>query len=303
MDVLIPLLNTGLALATPLLLVALGEIVSERTGVLNIGVEGLMLFGALFGVVAGFLTGNVWLGLGAASLSGMFFSGGFGWLVIRLRTDQVLTGTGLNIFALGLTAVLRREIFGLSGETLTVTAIPRWPIPGLSSIPVIGPIMFSQDPLVYVGLISVGGVWWWLYRTASGLALRSVGENPEAAESVGLNVNRFRWIGTLTCGAACGLAGGHLSLGLSNTFVEGMTAGRGFIALAIVIVGRWNPFGALLAAVAFGTATALQFRFQALGLTAVPYQFFLMLPYVLTILAAAVFSRRGGAPAALGRTA
>jgi general nucleoside transport system permease protein len=303
MDVLIPLLNTGLALATPLLLVALGEIVSERAGVLNIGVEGLMLFGALFGVVAGFLTGNVWLGLGAASLSGMFFSGGFGWLVIRLRTDQVLTGTGLNIFALGLTAVLRREIFGLSGETLTVSAIPRWPIPGLSAIPVIGPILFSQDPLVYVGLISVGGVWWWLYRTASGLALRSVGENPEAAESVGLNVNRFRWIGTLTCGAACGLAGGHLSLGLSNTFVEGMTAGRGFIALAIVIVGRWNPFGALLAALAFGTATALQFRFQALGLTAVPYQFFLMLPYVLTILAAAVFSRRGGAPAALGRTA
>lgn len=303
MDMLIPLLATGLALATPLLLVALGEILSERTGILNIGVEGLMLLGALAGVTGTFFTGNVWLGLAAAVATGIFFAGGFGWLVIRLKTDQVLTGTGMNIFALGVTAVLRREIFGQSGESLTVTTIPNLPIPLLSVIPGLGKILFAQDFVVYLTLAATFGVWWWLYKTPSGLALRSVGENPEAAESVGLDVSRLRWTGTLACGAACGLAGGHLALGLSNTFIEGMTAGRGFIALAIVIVGRWNPFGATLAALAFGTATALQFRFQALGVTTVPYQFFLMIPYVLTLVAAAVFSRRGGAPAALGKSA
>lgn len=303
MELLIPLLATGLALATPLLLVALGEILSERTGVLNIGVEGLMLLGALAGVTGAFYSGNVWLGLITATATGVFFAGGFGWLVIRLKTDQVLTGTGLNIFALGVTAVLRREIFGQSGESLTVATVPTLPIPGLSLIPGIGKVLFAQDFIVYLTLAATFGVWWWLYKTPGGLALRSVGENPEAAESVGLNVSGLRWTGTLACGAACGLAGGHLALGLSNTFIEGMTAGRGFIALAIVIVGRWNPFGAALAALAFGTATALQFRFQALGVTTVPYQFFLMLPYVLTLVAAALFSRRGGAPAALGKTA
>jgi simple sugar transport system permease protein len=218
-----------------------------------------------------------------------------------LKTDQVLTGTGVNIFALGVTAVLRREIFGQSGESLTVATVPPAPIPLLSKLPGLGSILFTQDVIVYFTLAATGAVWWWLFRTPHGLALRSVGENPEAAASVGLNVAGLRWTGTLACGAACGLAGGHLALGLSNTFIEGMTAGRGFIALAIVIVGRWHPFGAALAALAFGTATALQFRFQALGVTAIPYQFFLMLPYVLTLVAAALFSRRGGSPAALGK--
>jgi simple sugar transport system permease protein len=295
------LLKTALALATPLLLAALGEIVSERAGVLNIGVEGLMLIGALAGVAGCFLTGSPWFGLLLAVAVGTVISAAYGAMAIGLQVDQVVAGTGVNIFALGVTAALRREIFGDSGATFTVAALPAWRIPGVADIPLLGPILFTQDPVVHFALVLTAVASWMLFHTRGGLELRAAGENPAAADSGGLSVARLRWRATLICGALCGLAGGHLSLGLSNTFVEGMTAGRGFIALAIVIVSRWTPYGALLTAILFGLANAVQYRFQALGLSNLPHQLFLALPYVLTLAAAAAFSRRVGAPAALGR--
>lgn len=300
MDLFTSLLKTGLSLATPLLLVSLGEIISERSGILNIGVEGIMLTGALAGVAGTLLTGNPWFGLLIALFIGVILSLVYGIFTIKLQSDQVIIGTGLNLFAIGVTGIIRRGLMGAEGKPLTVPSLSTWKIPGGNNIPILGQVLFSQDAVVYVTLLTVPIVWFWLFKTHSGLKLRAVGENPEAADSVGLNVSYLKWKGTLLCGAFCGVAGGYLALGLANTFVEGMTAGRGFIALAIVIVSRWNPWGALLAAFLFGTANALQYRFQASGIQ-IPYQALLALPYVLTLVVAAVFSRQYGVPKALGK--
>ncbi|MBX7220091.1 MAG: ABC transporter permease [Blastocatellia bacterium] len=301
MEFLVTLLKTGIPLATPLALVALGEIISERAGVLNIGVEGIMLCGAFAGVAVTFWLGNPWLGLCGAVVAGITMAVLFGVLAVSCKADQVMIGTGLNMLALGGTGVARREVFGLAGETLTVPSLPPLPLPGLKAIPGLGRIFFEQDALVYVTMGLIPLISYWLFRTEAGLALRAVGENPEAADSLGLDVAWQQWQAVWLCGALCGLAGGYLSLGLANTFVEGMTAGRGFIALAIVIVSRWNPWGAGLGALLFGTASALQYRFQATGWT-IPFQLFLALPYGLTLIVAALLSRRGGQPAALGKS-
>ncbi len=283
-DILTGLILTTLTLATPLLLAALGEAVSERAGVVNIGIEGVMLVAAFTGVAVCATTADArfgpWLGLGVAVIGGLTMTAAFALLSVNLGCDALLVGTALNIFALGATAVARRELVGDSNAAFVVPTLPLWSVPVLA-----------------LGLVLAA--WYWLFRTSHGLGLRAAGEHPAAAASVGLSVAWLRWSALLFSGLTCGLAGGYLALGLSNTFVEGMTAGRGFIALAIVIVGRRHPVGVSLAALGFGAASAFQFRLQAMGLDIIPYQFFLALPYVLTLVAAMWFSPRPtSAPAA-----
>lgn len=292
------LLVTGVSLAVPLLLAALGELVAERAGVINVGIEGMALTGALAGFAGSYYSHSAWVGAACALGAGLALAALFALLSLTLRADQVVVGTALNILALGVTGVFARGLFGSGG--VSATPFPSLPIPGLSRLPVVGEALFSQNALGYLAWLLVPITAIFLFRTRPGLRLRAVGEYPLAADGAGVPVNRVRLAATLWGGALAGLAGASLSIGYTNTFVENMTAGRGFIALAVVILGRWNPVGALFAALLFGLASALQFQFQATK-TAFPYQFFLALPYLLTLLALLLRSRSKTAPpAALG---
>ncbi|MBP9897251.1 MAG: ABC transporter permease [Gemmatimonadales bacterium] len=285
--------------ATPLALAALGETVSERGGVLNLGIEGAMLAGAL-GAAVGAVSFGAAGGVAAGVLAGVATSAIVAAVAIGARADQIITGTAVTLGMTGLTGLIARIAFGNAGAGLTVPTMAAVPIPGLSAIPLIGPAFFSQSLLSYAVYLLVPAVAWLLFRTRFGLELRAAGESPSAAEAMGVRVARVRTIGTLIGGAFAGLAGASLVLAQVGTFAEKMTAGRGFIAIAIVVLGRWHPLGAAMAALLFGAATALQFTFQASG-SAVPYQLFLALPYLLAlaVLAVAVGRRKG--PAGLGR--
>lgn len=290
--------------ATPLALAALGETLVERAGVINIGLEGAVIAGAL-AALAGAGALGVGAGFAAAALAGVAVAALFAVFAVTLRADQIITGTAVTMFALGLTGSLYRAAYGASGAALRVPTAPAWRVPGLSRLPVVGGALFAQPLVTYLVYAAVPALWWWLYRTHAGLALRAVGENPAAAIAAGISPARSRWGALLVGGALGGLCGGTLVLAQVGTFAEGMSAGRGFIAIAVVALGRWHPVGVALAALLFGAASALQFLFQAMG-WAVPYQIFLALPYVLTLLALAVWKRsaasgRGAAPAALGR--
>ncbi len=294
------LLASGLSLATPLLFAALGEIIMERAGILNISLEGKMLVAAFFAMVAAYATQSPLSGLIAGILAACVLGVFFALFTITLRADQIIVGAGLNILALGLTGVLYRELFGKTGATLSVPTFETVAIPGMEALPFIGRILFRHNVLVYAALAATLIVWGLLYRLRFGLYLRAVGENPGAADAAGLSVWRIRFTAVILGSILCGFGGSYLSIALANTFVEGMTAGRGFIALAIVIFARWQPFGAWGVAWFFGAVSALQFQFQAFGWQ-LPYQLFLMLPYILTLVAAAFFGRRARPPAALGQ--
>ena len=293
-----PFLDATVRTATPLALAALGETMVERSGVINIGLEGTIIAGA-FGAVVAAST----IGIGGAFLSaiaaGVACAVLFSCLVITLRGDQIVAGTALTLLALGTTGLLYRATFGTVGVALTIPTAAPLAIPWLSEVPVVGRAFFAQPVSTYAvyGLVPLLG--WWLARTHAGLALRAVGENPDAAVTAGISPNRVRWLALLFGGALGGLSGGSLVVAQVGTFAEGMSAGRGFIAIAIVALGRWSPFGVAVAALLFGAASALQFLFQSVGWT-VPYQVFLALPYVLTLVALA---RMAGhtPPAALGR--
>jgi len=300
--ILVGLLFTGIRLAVPLLLAALGETLAEKAGVINVGMEGMMLAGALAGFAAAFSSHSPWVGAGAAALAGLALAGLFGGLTVGLGADQVVVGTAVNILALGLTGVFFRAQPQLNGAT--ATAFAPLSLPFLHSSHTLPAQLLSA----LLGQNALGGlawglvplIWLFLYRTRWGLRLRAVGEYPPAADGAGVRVGRVRLAATLAGGALAGLAGAYLSLGYTVGFGENMTAGRGFIALAVVILGRWNPFGVAAAALLFGLASALQFQFQAAS-TRFPYQFFLALPYLLTLLALLLRSRLGAAPpAALG---
>ncbi|HEX8945164.1 MAG TPA: ABC transporter permease [Gemmatimonadaceae bacterium] len=285
--------------ATPLALAALGEVVVERAGVLNISLEGVILAGA-FGALVGAGHGGVGGGYAAAVGSGALLALVFALFAIAFRADQIITGTAVTLLSLGLTGTLYRALYGVTGAALSIPTSGPKAIPWLSSLPVVGSGFFYQPIVTYLTYGFVPIIWWWMYRTHAGLALRSVGEAPSAALAAGVRVARARWLATAFGGAMGGLAGGTLVLAQAGTFAEGMSAGRGFIAIAIVVVGRWNPIGVALAALLFGAASALQFLLQALGL-ALPYQLFLGLPYVLTLAALAGVAGRVRAPAALAK--
>ncbi len=293
-----PLLDAALRLAAPLLLAALGELIVERAGIVNIGVEGMMLCGAFAAFAAGVATGDpvvgALAGVGAGCVAGAVFAA---FAVVR-RADQIVVGGAINLLALGATGLGLRTLF--PEAVPTAPALPEWRVPGLSEIPVLGGSLFQQTPFTYAGLLLTAACAVFLARTRAGLRLRAVGEAARAADAEGVSVTWTRSLAVLAGAGLAGLAGASLPLAQSNGFTEGMTAGRGFVALAIVIFGRWSPAGVLLAALFFGAATALQFRLQARGLD-VPYPLALMLPYVLTLGVLAAVSGRARAPADLGR--
>jgi len=294
-ETLLVLAASALALGTPLLLAALGELVSERAGVLNIGVEGLMLTGAFAGFLGCWVTGSPLVGLACAGVAAMLLGLVLAAWVVGLDADQVVAGAALNILALGLTGTAYRAVFGVTGAALTVPTFQPLAVGDASWL-----APFRQPAPVYFALALVPVVWVVLARTRLGLALRAVGEAPDAAASLGVPVGAMR-VGALAVAALlAGLGGGYLSLAYSNTFVEGMSAGRGFIALAIVVFGRWRPLGVLAGALLFGAASAGQFHLQAAGVE-VSYHLLLMLPYLLTLAVLAFASRATAAPAALGR--
>jgi simple sugar transport system permease protein len=286
-------------MAVPLLLAALGELIAERAGVINIGLEGLILVGAFTALVAAMFSGSTLLGIAAAVAAGALLGGGLAVCIVQRNANQVLAGTALNLLAVGVTGVAYRAIFGITGAALIIPGSSALPLPLLSTLPIIGGAFFRQTPLGYASFLLVPCIAVALARTVPGLKLRMVGENPYAAETQGVSVGRTRTIALIACGALAAAGGAYLAVAYARTFVEGMSAGRGFIALAIVIVGRRSAWGICLAALFFGLATALQFHFQALNLH-IPFQFFLILPYVLTLLVLAGRAGKRNAPAALG---
>jgi simple sugar transport system permease protein len=289
------LLVATVRLSTPLLLAATGELIAEESGVLNLGVEGMMLTGALSGFLATYFTGSLWIGWLAAVAAGACLALVFGYFSITLRCHQVVVALGINLLASGGTAFCYRTLFGLAATTPEVATASPIPIPGLSSIPFLGPILFQHDLLVYLAFAAPCIASLVLYRTPWGAIIRSVGDNPRAAESVGIPVNLVRYLATATGGAMAGLAGAHFSTVELNVFLEDMTGGAGWIAVAIVIFGNWRPLGILGAALFFGAAEALQLRLQGAG-TGLPREFVVMLPYVLTLVALCGKLRRSNTP-------
>lgn len=285
--------------ATPLALAALGETLAERAGVINVGLEGCLMAGCFGALVAAGAAG-AGAGLVAATLAGAGMAALFACCVVGLGTDQIITGTALTMLGLGGTGALYRALYGAGGAALSVPTVGPMPIPGLESLPIIGAACCRQPPVTYGVALLVPALWWWMYRTQAGLALRAVGEAPEAARAAGVRVRAVQAAAIVAGGALGGLAGGTLVLAQVGTFAEGMSAGRGFVAIAIVVLGRWHPVGAALGALVFGAATAMQYVFQAMGWS-VPYQLFLALPYGFTLVALAVAGRRAHAPAALGQ--
>lgn len=297
-DTFATFLAAAVRTATPLGLAALGETVTERSGVINLGLEGAIIAGA-FGALAGAGAGGVGAGFAAAVGCGAATAALVALFAVALRADQIITGTAVTMLALGLTGALYRTLYGSAGAALSIPTIGPVAIPGLAGLPLVGDALFRQPLPTYVLYVALPLAWWCLYRTHAGLALRALGENPAAARAAGVRTQVARTAAILVGGMFGGLAGGTLVLAQAGTFVEGMSAGRGFIAVAIVVLGRWHPIGAGVAALVFGAASALQFLFQAMG-WAVAYQLFLVLPYALTLMLLAVVGR-AGAPAALGR--
>lgn len=309
-DVLTPdLFASAVRLATPIAITAAGAAICERSGIVNIALEGLMLISAFAGIVAALFTGNLWLGVFAAVLASLSFAALHAWASINLRADQVVSGTAINILALGVTGFLMETIFGHPGTTQSVKTIPPvfdFPTGGESLLgriwTWIDVIFLSYTPIVYIGMFAAAFLTWALYRTRWGLRVRALGEHPRAADTVVVSVLRGRWFAVLLSGAMAGLAGANLTLEQTGQFTENMTNGRGFIALAANIFGRWIPGGAYLASLLFGFADALQLRLQLFSdRIHIPPQFFLMLPYVLTVIVLAGVMGRAVAPAAVGK--
>ncbi len=284
------ILQISVKSSAAVLLAALGETLCERAGVLNLGVEGMMLMGALAGFAAGYVTGDPFLATAGAMIAGSLMASVHAFFTITIRANQVLSGLALTILGMGLSSVLGRELIGKSGYRFTAA-----PIPWLEDIPLLGKAFFMQTPLVYTALALTPLLWWFLMRTRRGLAVRAVGEDAAAADAAGLQVARTRYACVLAGGALAGLAGGALSLAYTPGWKEGMTGGQGWIAIAMVVFATWNPLRVFLGALLFGGLTALQFYFQVAGGGAevVPVYLLQMAPYVLTIAVLAAVNRVG----------
>lgn len=271
--------------ATPLLLAATGELLAERAGVINLGVEGAMLAGALAAAL-GAQAGGPWAGVAAALVVGGAVGAVFAVLAVGVRANQVISGTAVTLASIGLTGAVFRRTLGAGGVGAGVPTIDPVGVPLLERVPVLGPVLFHQPALTYASYALVPLAWWLLFRTRTGLRLRAAGEGAAHATAMGIPVRALRAGAVVAGSALAGLGGAALVLAQVGSFAERMTAGRGFVAIAIVVLGRWHPVGVLVASLVFGAATALQYAFQAMHLP-VPYQLFLMLPYVLALLALA----------------
>lgn len=276
---------TTMAYAMPVAFAAVGETVCQTSGIINIGLEGGMLSGAFFGMLASYSTGCPWLGVLAGALAGLLVSLIYVWFTVRLAADQVVVGTALNLLVLGVTGTLYRAQFGQSGQLLSVPRVPNWG---------------GVDPLMILLVVSVPLVWFLLNRTAWGLAARGVGEYPSAVEAVGWSPTRIRTTAVAFGGLYAGLAGAYLSLVLAGSFAENMTAGRGFVAIAVVTFGRWRAGWVFAAALLIGFVDSLQFQFQAMGMH-LPFQLFIALPYLVALVVLVVVGNGTSGPTALGR--
>ncbi|KPB01379.1 ABC transporter permease [Ahrensia marina] len=286
--------------ATPLLIAALGELVVERSGVLNLGVEGMMVMGAVTGFGAAQITGSAYLGIVAAIICGALFSLLFGILTLSLATNQVATGLSLTLLGLGASGMIGENFIGLPGVKLKAIEIPL-----LSDIPVIGKVLFSQDLIFYISILLTIAIWYFVFRTRAGLTLRSVGDNHTSAHALGINVLKVRYLAVMFGGACAGLAGAHLSLVYTPQWTENMTAGRGWIALALVVFASWRPLRIVAGAYLFGAVTIAQFHAQAQGV-AIPSQLLSSLPYIATIIVLVLISTNKrmtmkNTPASLGK--
>jgi ABC-type uncharacterized transport system permease subunit len=301
MEQWIPIFASTVTAATPLIIAALGVLVCERAGVLNLGIEGMMLVGAVTAFAVGTMTGSLFVGYIAAAAAGMAVSLLFGVLTLTLQTNQVATGLALALFGVGLSAFVGQSFVGMPIER-----VPQIDIPLLSDIPVLGTLLFRYDLVVYLSLALYAAVSWFLYRSGAGLRLRAVGESPSVAHSIGEPVIRIRYLAVMFGGATSGIAGAYLSTALTPMWVEGMSAGRGWIVLALVVFATWRPLRVLLGAYLFGGMTVLQLYAQGFGVT-VPSEFLSMLPYIATIVVLVFICRDPktillNQPASLGRS-
>ena len=300
-DTVVPILVAAVAAGTPMVFAALGELVTEKSGVLNLGVEGMMLMGAITGFAVASQTGNPWLGAVAGMAAGAAMSLIFAVLTLTLMANQVASGLALTLFGVGLSAFLGKPF-----ESVSLTVAPPPEIPLLSQIPLLGPVLFMYHLLVYVSWGLFALIAWFLYRSRAGLVLRSIGESPESAHAIGYPVIRIRYLATLFGGAMAGLGGAYLSEFYAPLWVEGMTAGRGWIALALVVFATWRPARVMIGAYLFGGVTIAQFFAQGAGV-AIASQFLSSLPYLATIIVLVFISRnpatiRLNAPVSLARS-
>ena len=295
-EIIISVVQRTLVAGTPLLLGTVGEIISERSGILNLGVEGVMAVGAVTAFIVTHHTGNPWLGLCAAIVAGMLISIVHAFASVSLQSNQVVSGLALTMLGLGLAGLLGKPYVG---KPLAIK-INAMPIPFLSDIPIVGPVLFNQSPFFYLAILLAIGVWFMLEHTLLGIRIRSAGENPKATETQGVNVSLIRYLSVLAAGGFSAMAGAHLSISYSKSWIEGMTAGRGWIVIALTIFALWNPLRAVVGAFLFGGIFVLQYMLQPLGISP---NFLAMLPYLATLLVLVVGglrdSRRLNAPAML----
>lgn len=294
------LLGSTLSAGTVLALAALGLLINEKSGIVNLGAEGMMLCAAIAGFAATVHTGNTWMGFGAGMLAGALLAAIFGGLVIWFNTNQYATGLALSLFGAGFSAFV-----GLGYVQAKLPELPKYSIPGLADLPLVGPALFTLHPLVYGAIVLAALMVWFLYRTRAGLVLRSVGESPSSSHALGYPVRRIRLMAVMFGGAMCGLAGAFISVVYTPLWVENMVSGRGWIALALTTFATWRPARVLLGAYLFGGVTMLQFHLQATGVQ-VPSQILSMLPYLATIVVLVLISRnptwiRANMPASLGK--
>ncbi|NIM28421.1 MAG: ABC transporter permease [Gammaproteobacteria bacterium] len=304
MEVFDQILQTGffaalIRVATPLACATIGEMFSERAGVLNLGIEGIMLLGAMSGFTVAYFSGSLWLGMAAAAASGIVFAALMGLLTVTLGLSQHVSGLGVTMLCSGISFYCYRLIFGQPSQPPNVQPFESVALPGLAAIPFLGPVLFNHVVLVYLVFALVPLAAWLLYRTPWGLALRTVGENPQAAASAGVPVAWMRYQALMISGALFGIGGAYFSLAQFNAFTFGVISGRGWVCIALVVLGRWDPWRCALAALLFGAVDALQLRLQSSGAIDLPYQLFLMLPFLLTVVAMAMLSRNARAPASL----
>ncbi len=300
MDHVAQLIVLTLAAGTPLVYAALGELVTEKSGVLNLGVEGMMLAGAVTSFIVAATTHSAWLGVAAGMAAGAALSLIFGVLTLSLMANQVASGLALSLFGIGLSAFV-----GLDYVSVVIDPITPLDIPVLTKLPVVGKLLFGHNPLVYLSIVLLVAIQWFLYRTRAGLIVRAVGESPQSAHAIGFPVARIRYCAVMFGGACAGLGGAYMAVAYTPLWVEGMTAGRGWIALALVVFATWKPWRILAGAYLFGGVTLAQFQAQGIGVD-IPSQYLSMLPYLATIVVLAIISRdaaaiRLNAPASLGK--
>lgn len=296
----VSLLKRALMMSTPLLFGSIAEVVAERSGMMVTAIEGIFLMGAWGGFVGTYMTGNAFAGILCAILAGVAAAGVYGVVCIYLKQHQVVTGTAINVLAAGICTYMQRVLFGVPTTPLKISPLPEIAIPVLSKIPVLGPVLFQQNILTYIVYLIIPLSWFILFRTSVGLTIRSTGENPQAADVAGINVNRVRFLTVLLAGVMGGVAGAFYSVGYLGMFTTNMIGGRGWIAFAICFLGNWNPKGAVLGTIVFGLAEAVAIYMQSMGQGGYfPNELFIALPYILTIVLT-VTRKSFNVPAALG---